>query len=320
MTEYELQVLRHWLAEDASPPLAERVALAASGRIRRTLAALALVRRGKPVALLERLTAIAREAILRALEQADTPAQQKRVLDTVQELGSGAQTAEEVRMLPLRIKDEASRRLSVRHGRAVAAEGLAAGFTVSLCELIPGLQAFAIPAIAADLAATVYMMAQSAVQTGYSYGYTLDNPEDLPHLLAAMAPHAQDASLIEAKLAAHAALRETGVAVARSVADHAAVRALATANPAVHQLIDAVATRLAMRLAEKELGLALPIVGALTQGAVNTAFARYAHRKATRYFQRLHLVERYGEQYVNERLQGEWQRRAHAEQPAASYA
>ena len=308
VNEYEVMVLRGWLADDASPTLAERVALAASGRIRRTLAAVALARRGKPIALLDRLTAIAREAILRALEQADTPAQQRRVYDTIRQLGGGAQSAEEVRLLPLRLKDETSRKLAVRHGRAVATEGLAAGFTVSLCELIPGLQAFAIPAIAADLAATVYMMAQSAVQTGYSYGYTLDNPEDLPHLLTAMAPYAQDASLIEAKLAAHAALRQTGAAVVRSVADHAAIRALASANPAVHELIDAIATRLAMRLAEKELGLALPIIGALTQGAVNVAFAHYAHRKATRYFQRLHLVERYGEPYVNERLQDERQR------------
>ncbi len=319
MNEYELQVLQRWIAEDELPSLAERLASAASGRIRRTLAALAAVRRGKPVALLERLTAIAREGILRALEQADTPAQQQRVLDVIHSLGGGAQTPEEVRMLPLRTKDEASRKLALRQGKAVAAEGAAAGFTVSLCELLPGLQAFAIPAIAADLAAAVYLMAQGAIQTGYSYGYTLDNPEDLPHLLAAMAPHAQDASLLEAKFAAHTALRQTGATMARSMADHAAIRTLVSANPAVHELIDAVARRLAMRLAEKELGLALPLVGALVQGAVNTAFARYAHRKATRYFQRLHLVERYGEPYVNERLQDERRRGAQAE-AAAGYA
>src|SRR4029078_9583843 len=49
---------------------------------------------------------------------------------------------------------------------------------------------------------------------------------------------------------------------------------------------------------EKELGLLVPIAGALLNSSINLSFQQLGHQTAQDYFRRLPLEERYGEELV----------------------
>lgn len=303
MNEYELRVMQKWIREEQQhSPLSIRLIKGLSGPISGMLHAVQKIHANHPLPFADRIQRVVQAVMIKTIEQAATASQFAKVEGILQDLGSSAHTASEIQMLPLQIKDEASRQLKRAQTFNVATEGAIAGMTTSLFEMIPGLQGLLLPAILADLTATVYLMAQNAVQVGYSYGYTLQNPEDLPHFLFAIAPTTADAMMVEAKLSAHLALRETGIALARSMSGHLSVRLLASANPALEKMIDLLSTRIMTALAEKEFSLLIPIAGAALQASVNMAFANDSHRQATRYFQHLHLSDRYGEAHIEDTI------------------
>lgn len=303
MTDYELQVMEQWIAAETAPlPLSQRLAKGLTGRVGLAMRATTLLRNDRVNQLVQSLRTVAQDAILAAMTRTATAQQLRKVEDVLRSMGSGAESAAEIKMLPLIVKDEVSRQLASRHTRSAAAEGATAGLASSLCELIPGLQGWVIPVILADLTATITMMAQSAVQIGYSYGYNMHDPEDAIHIVTAMSPLQDDAQLLEAKIMAHLAAQESGVVMARLLAGHVTMQAVTVAAPAMARLIEVVSSRIALALAQKELSLLVPIVGAVVQGTVNTAFSRANYSMARRYFQQQHLYARYGEDLVAARL------------------
>jgi len=65
------------------------------------------------------------------------------------------------------------------------------------------------------------------------------------------------------------------------------------------RLIAYVADRLGVVLTEKELGIVIPIAGAVLNSALNVAFQRLGHQTAKDYFRRLILEDRYGDELVS---------------------
>ena len=304
MNAYEKSVLQTWL-QDASQPekLPLRLTRQFSGGVGRIVKSIEKINHKKTQEVYTRLQEAAKGMIVKVLEQSATIRQLERVEREVSKLGGHAENASEIRMLPLEVKDEVARRLAQSQTITISAEGVTAGFLTSLFELVPGLQALVVPTILADLYATIRLLAQSAVQIGYSYGYNLHNEEDLPHFLVSMAPTSADAQVIEAKLTAHLAVRESAMVAARAVGQHMTVGMLAAGSPFVSSLVDALATRITLYFIEKESSLLIPVAGAVLQGAINASFARMTYQDAKRYFQRLHFIERYGEDYLEERLE-----------------
>ncbi len=300
MTPYESEAMALW-STPGEDPFTLRFAKQFTQRTSHLLHFASKFTRRLQPKLADRLTNIAREAILTVLDQASTARQFDHVERSLRELGSHASTTSEIRMLPLEIKDETALRLAKSTRIVMSAQGATAGILTSVFTMIPGLQGFIAPTIAADLYVTIRLMAQGAVQTGYSYGYSLRNAEDLPHLLIAMSPFSADQELISAKVGAHLALRQASFTLTKAAGEHLSSRLIATSIPAVGQLIDLMAARLAMRLLEQQGSLILPIAGAAVQGSVNAAFAHASYLEARRYFQRLHLVDRYGEDFIKER-------------------
>ena len=303
MNAYEQSVLQTWLRDAKQPEkLPIRLTRQFSGGVGRIVKTIEKINHKKTQDLYARLQGAAKNMIIKVLEQSATIRQLERVENEIAKLGGHAENASEIRLLPLEIKDEVARRLAHSQTITVSAEGVTAGFLTSLFELVPGLQGLVVPTILADLYATIRMLAQSAVQIGYSYGYNLHNEEDLAHFLVAMAPTAADARVIEAKLTAHLAARESAMVAARALGQHLTVSMLASGSPFIGSLVDALATRIALYFIEKEGSLLIPIAGAVLQGAINASFARMNYQDARRYFQRLHLIDRYGEDYLEERL------------------
>ncbi len=296
---YEQSVLKEWMVAATAPqPFTVTLTRRLTGKARAVMNLAEHVAPVRGSALADRLRDTVRDMIVRTLEQAATARQYAKVEQTIRTLGGAATSASEIRLLPLEVKDETARLMARGQTVAVSIEGATAGFVTSLFEVIPGLQAWVIPTILADLYATLSLMAQNAVQIGYSYGYSLQNSEDLPHILVAMAPCEEDAQIVEAKVAAHLAMRSAGSVLARTAGEHLSLRLAAGASPAVAQLLDVLAARLALAFAEKEVAVLVPFLGAVVQGSVNAAFAKASYHGAKRYFQKLHMIDRYGDDYV----------------------
>lgn len=296
MTPYEDEVLSSWSIASTDPFTVQFMKQFTKHTNQLLHVAGRLTKHYQPK-LADKIAKAAREAIITVLDQESTASQFTRVERALKISGSSACTPVEIRMLPLEVKDDASHRLATSKRLAVTAQGATAGMLTSIFSMVPGLQALIAPTILADLYVTIRMMAQSAVQTGYSYGYSLHNAEDLPHLLVAMSPFTNDADLITAKISAHFAVRQAGFSLTKSLSEQFSIRLLATSLPAVGQLLDMVATRLAITLMEQQGTLLIPIAGAAVQGSMNSALAHASYIQARRYFQRLHFIDRYGEDF-----------------------
>src|SRR5438093_9715614 len=68
--------------------------------------------------------------------------------------------------------------------------------------------------------------------------------------------------------------------------------------PQMIRLITYVADRLGVIVTEKEMGILVPVAGAVLNSSINIAFQQLGHNLAKDYFRRLILEERYGEELV----------------------
>ena len=64
------------------------------------------------------------------------------------------------------------------------------------------------------------------------------------------------------------------------------------------RLIAAVAERLGVTVTQKELGILVPVAGAVLNSSINLAFQQVSHQTAKDYFRRLLLEERYGDELI----------------------
>jgi hypothetical protein len=75
--------------------------------------------------------------------------------------------------------------------------------------------------------------------------------------------------------------------------------------PQMIRLITYVADRLGIVVTQKELGVLVPVAGAVLNSSINVAFQQVGHQTAKDYFRRLLLEERYGEELVTYAVQRE---------------
>ena len=68
--------------------------------------------------------------------------------------------------------------------------------------------------------------------------------------------------------------------------------------PQMIRLITTVADRLGVTVTQKELGILVPVAGAVLNGSINLAFQQVSHQNAKDYFRRLLLEDRYGDELI----------------------
>jgi hypothetical protein len=73
--------------------------------------------------------------------------------------------------------------------------------------------------------------------------------------------------------------------------------------PALVKLINQVAERLGIVVTEKELGMLVPVAGAVLNGGLNIAFQQMGHTTAKDYFRVQVLNGRHGEKHVENEIQ-----------------
>src|SRR5207248_3808804 len=133
------------------------------------------------------------------------------------------------------------------------------------------------------------------------------NPQNLPHLMAAMAPQSEnsDEGYLALKTAVVTSIRESGQFMARTAGMVLDRQVLEREAPQMIRLITYVADRLGVVVTQKELGILIPVAGAVLNTSINLAFQQVGHQTAKDYFRRLLLEERYGEELVAYAIQQE---------------
>jgi hypothetical protein len=169
-----------------------------------------------------------------------------------------------------------------------------------LAEGIPGAQ-LAIPSlILMDITTSLTLLSRHTCQIATTYGFSSRDTSNIPHLIAAMAPQSEtsDEGYLTLKTAVVTSISESGrflastgsMVIDRQLLEHEA--------PQMIRLIAYVADRLGVVLTEKELGIIVPIAGAVLNSSLNVAFQRLGHQTAKDYFRRLILEDRYGDEIV----------------------
>ncbi|WP_169083266.1 EcsC family protein [Paenibacillus sp. PL91] len=211
---------------------------------------------------------------------------------------------EEIRNLSLKEMDIVADSFDASNGFFVTAEGATMGlittFTAGLLAPVT---------IAADVTASMTLMSRHISQIATSYGYSPVDPMNMPHILAAMAPtsSSSDEGFLSAKSLAFAEIT-AATKFANAVTKEWTSEVIEKSCPSLIKLIQKVAERLGVVITQKELGMIVPIAGAVINGGLNLAFQQMNHTNAKDYFRKVYLYNKYGEDIVNNALAGEIQR------------
>src|SRR6516164_4647336 len=214
---------------------------------------------------------------------------------------------ESLRFMPLSQLDAVADSFRWGSTLMLGAEGALLGGATTMAEGIPGAQLVIPSLILTDVTTSMTLLSRHTCRVATAYGYSSKNPENLPHLVAAMAPQSDnsDEGYLALKTAVVTSIRESGQFMARTAGVVLDRQLLEREAPQMIRLIAYVADRLGIVITQKELGILVPIAGAVLNSSINVAFQRVGHQTAKDYFRRLLLEDRYGEELVSYAIQQE---------------
>ncbi|MFN7954566.1 MAG: EcsC family protein [bacterium] len=177
-----------------------------------------------------------------------------------------------------------------RHNVAAAATGAAGGFA--------GLAAMPI-----ELPISTLILLRTIAATAHEMGADLGDPAVRLECLSVLSlggptrrDDAAESGYLTARVGLAGALREAARGLARSGAEDLARVALDRTAPALVRFLALIAGRFEAVVTERAVAQVLPVVGAISGAAINTAFAHHFHRVALYHFgirqlERLHGAE-----------------------------
>lgn len=214
---------------------------------------------------------------------------------------------ESLRFMPLSQLDAVADSFKWGSTLLLGIEGALLGSATTMAEGIPGAQLVIPSLILTDVTSSMTLLSRHTCRIATAYGYSSKRPENLPHLVAAMAPQTEtsDEGYLALKTAVVTSIRESGQFMARTTGMLLDRRLLEREAPQMIRLITYVADRLGIVITQKELGILVPIAGAVLNSSINVAFQQVGHQTAKDYFRRLLLEDRYGEELVGYAIQQE---------------
>jgi hypothetical protein len=214
---------------------------------------------------------------------------------------------ESLRFMPLSQLDAVADSFRWGSSFLLGAEGVLLGSATTMAEGIPGAQLVIPSLILTDVTSSMTLLSRHTCRIATAYGYASNKPENLPHLVAAMAPQTEssDEGYLALKAAVVTSMRESGQFVTRTAGMLLDRQLLEREAPQMIRLITYVADRLGIVITQKELGVLVPIAGAVLNSSINLAFQQVGHQTAKDYFRRLLLEDRYGEELVSYAIQQE---------------
>jgi hypothetical protein len=214
---------------------------------------------------------------------------------------------ESLRFMPLSQLDTVADSFRWGSTLLLGVEGALLGGATTMAEGIPGAQLIIPSLILTDVTSSMTLLSRHTCRIATTYGYSSKKAENLPHLMAAMAPQSEtsDEGYIALKTAVVTSIREAGQFMSRTTSVMLDRQLLEREAPQMIRLITYVADRLGIVVTQKELGILVPIAGAVLNTSINVAFQQVGHQTAKDYFRRLILEDRYGEELVTYAIQQE---------------
>lgn len=214
---------------------------------------------------------------------------------------------ESLRFMPLSQLDAVADSVRWSSTLLLGAEGVLLGGATTMAEGIPGAQLVIPSLILTDITTSMTLLSRHTCRIATAYGFSSSRAENLPHLIAAMAPQSEtsDEGYLALKTAVVTSIREAGQFMSRTTGVLLDRQLLEREAPQMIRLITYVADRLGIVITQKELGVLVPIAGAILNSSINVAFQQVGHQTAKDYFRRLLLEDRYGEELVSFAVQQE---------------
>jgi hypothetical protein len=299
-TEYESQVVREIAAQRAHPNPVQRM-LEAVGKPFGKLLQVARDSKNPAVHVVStRVQGWVEEGLIKTLRAANRITGTAEIQRRYAARGIHVENIESLRYLPMSQLDPVADSFRFSSSFALAAEGTLLGGATTLAEGIPGAQLVIPSLILADITSSMTLLSRHTCRIASTYGFSSKEPANLPHLIAAMAPPhgTSDEGYLAMKAAVVTSIRESAQFMARTTGVLIDRNILEREAPQMIRLIAFVAERLGVVVTEKQLGILIPVAGAVLNGGLNLAFQQVGHKTAKNYFRRLLLEERYGDELV----------------------
>src|SRR5215813_8189101 len=307
-TEYEQQVIRE-LAQHRVQPNAVQRLLEGAGKPVSRLMSLGRNSQNKALrGLSEHVHGWIEEGLIKTFRAANKLANTKEIAKRYSARGiQVGDDFESLRFMPLSQLDAVADSFRWGSSLLLGAEGALLGSATTMAEGIPGAQLVIPSLILTDVTSSMTLLSRHTCRLATAYGFSSKKPENMPHLVAAMAPQTEssDEGYLALKTAVVTSIRESGHFMARSASMVLDRQLLEREAPQMIRLITYVADRLGIVVTQTELGILVPIAGAVLNTSINVAFQQVGHQTAKDYFRRLLLEDRYGEELVTYAIQQE---------------
>ncbi|PYS51134.1 MAG: hypothetical protein DMG13_19295 [Acidobacteria bacterium] len=307
-TEYEQQVIRELAVHRVQPNSIQRLLEGAGRPVARLLKSGRESNSRALRGLSEKVHGWIEEGLIKTFRAANKLANTKEIAKRYAARGIHVgDDFDSLRYMPLSQLDAVADSFKFGSSFLLAAEGALLGGATTMAEGIPGAQLVIPSLILTDITTSMTLLSRHTCRLATSYGYSSRKLENLPHLMAAMAPQseASDEGYLALKTAVVTSIRESGQFMARTAGVLLDRQLLEREAPQMIRLITYVADRLGVVMTQKELGVLVPIAGAVLNSSINVAFQQVGHNTAKDYFRRIILEDRYGEELVSYAIQQE---------------
>ena len=247
------------------------------------------------------------EGIRKTIKLANTLCSDESVINEYKKKNILITSIDDVRDLKLEQMDMVADSYDLNNALIVGVEGAVMGLAATLAESVPFAQ-FLIPSIIlSDVAASMTLLSRHVCQIATSYGFSSQKQPNLPHILAAMTPNhnSSDEGFLAVKVIAIKAAQESGEFLIKNAGKTLEQKILEKEAPQLIKLITYLTERLGVVITEKELGMLVPIAGAVLNGGMNVAFQQVGHTTSKDYFRQLILEKKYGTDEFVKRLTSE---------------
>jgi hypothetical protein len=307
-TEYEQQIIRELAMHRVQPNAIQRL-LDNVGKPMAKLMNFGRTSQSRTVrSLSEHIHGWIEEGLIKTFRAANRLANTKDIVKRYAARGiQVGDDFESLRFMPLSQLDAVADSFRFGSSLLLGVEGALLGSATTLAEGIPGAQLVIPSLILTDVTSSMTLLSRHTCRIATAYGYSSKKAENLPHLMAAMAPQTEssDEGYLALKTAVVTSIRESGQFMARSASVVLDRQLLDREAPQMVRLITYVADRLGIVITQKELGVLVPIAGAVLNSSINVAFQQVGHQTAKDYFRRAILEDRYGEEIVAYAIQQE---------------
>jgi hypothetical protein len=315
-TEYERKVLREIAIHRVQPNAVQRLLEGAGKPVGKLLSIGRSSNNRALRGLSDHVRGWIEEGLIKTFKAANKLTNTRDVKKRFAARGIHVDSIESLRYLPLSELDRVANSYKFGGSFLLAAEGAILGGATTLAEGIPGAQLVIPSLILTDVTSSLTLLSRHTCQIATAYGYSSKDARNLPHMVAAMAPQSgtSDEGYLALKTAVVTSIRESSQFMTRTASVLFDRQLLEREAPQMVRLITYVADRLGVVVTQKELGILVPIAGAVLNSSINLAFQQLGHQTAKDYFRRTILDDRYGEDLVRHALVEEMaaiQRKSH---------